>query len=56
MKKQLVFNEHDKALIKKIEIYQKENNIKSFVETVRQLCRAGLSLNVSVKIDLNQKM
>ena len=55
MKKQIVFNDHDKELIEKIQIYQKEHNIKSFVETVRQLCRAGLSQSVNVKIDLNPK-
>jgi len=55
MKKQVTFNDHDKDLIEIIKAYQKENNIQTFVETIRQLCRAGLSQSVSVKIDLKQK-
>ena len=53
MGKQITFNEHDKELILKIAQYQKEHEIKSFVETVRQLCRIGLSKSVNLKIDLN---
>ena len=55
MKKQITFQEHDAELIEKILAYRKENEIKSFVEAVRQLCRAGLSQSVNVKIDLIQK-
>jgi len=56
MKKQVTFNDCDKELIEKIITYQKENDIKSFIESVRRLCRFGLSQSVSVKIDLQQKM
>lgn len=56
MKKQVTFNDGDTELIEKIIIYQKENDIKSFIESVRQLCRLGLSQSVSLKIDLQQKM
>ena len=55
MKKQVLFNDRDQELISRIETYQKDNEIKSFVEAVRQLCRAGLSQSVSVTIDLKQK-
>ena len=53
MKKQIVFNEKDKELIGKIKKYQEENDIKFFIDAVRQLCRNGLSHSVNVKIDLN---
>lgn len=56
MKKQVLFNDRDQELISQIETYQKDNEIKSFVEAVRQLCRAGLSQSVSVTIDLKQKI
>ncbi len=52
MEKQIKFNDNDKDLIQKIQIYRDEHNIKSFVEAVRQLCRAGLSKSVNVKIDV----
>ena len=55
MKKQVLFNDRDQELISRIETYQKDNEIKSFVEAVRQLCRAGLPQSVSVTIDLKQK-
>ena len=55
MKKQVTFIDNDLELVQKIIDYQKENNIKSFTETVRQLCRKGLSQSVNVKIDLNNQ-
>lgn len=53
MGKQVTFNDHDEELIQKIIQHQKEHEIKSFVETVRQLCRTGLNKSVNLKIDLN---
>ncbi len=52
MGKQIQFNDKDKELIEKIHGYKEEHNISSFVEAVRQLCRAGLSKSVNVKIDV----
>lgn len=52
MDKHLVFKEIDKELVKQITAYQKENEIKSFIEAVRQLCRFGLTQSVNVKINL----
>lgn len=52
MPKQIAFNDNDKELIEKIILYQKEKNIKHFVEAVRQLCHAGLSKSVNVQIDV----
>jgi len=53
MGKQVTFNDRDEELIMKIIQYQKEHEIKSFIETVRQLCRIGLGKSVNLKIDLN---
>ena len=52
MGKQILFNDNDKSLIEKIQAYREEKEIKSFVEAVRQLCRAGLAKSVNVKIDM----
>ena len=52
MKKQIAFLDSDKELIEKILVCQKEHNVPSFIETVRQLCRTGLSKSVNVKIDV----
>ena len=52
MEKQIKFNDHDKELILKINQYQKEHEIKSFIETVRQLCRIGLNKSVNLKIEI----
>ena len=53
MEKQITFRDTDKDLIQKILLYQKEHEIKYFVETVRQLCRQALKQSVNVKIDIN---
>ncbi|MBQ8849225.1 MAG: hypothetical protein IJ011_02695 [Clostridia bacterium] len=53
MEKQITFRDADKDLIQEILHFQKEHEIKYFVETVRQLCRQGLKQNVNVKIDIN---
>lgn len=34
----------DKALLKRIEKYKKENRISSYIETVRRLCDDALTL------------
>ena len=52
MGKQITFNDSDKVLIQKIQTYKEEHNISSFVEAVRQLCRAGLSKSVNLQIDV----
>ena len=52
MKKQVTFNDNDLELVQKIIDYQKEHNIKSFTETIRQLCRNGLDQSVNVKINI----
>ncbi len=54
MGKKIEFRETDNDLIEAIKSYQEENNIKHFVEAVRQLCRIGLNQNVQIKIDLNK--
>ena len=55
MGKKIEFRENDKELIAEIEKFREENNIKYFVEAIRQLCRSALNQNVTVKIDLNNK-
>ena len=52
MEKQIVFRNNDKELVEQIIAYQKEHEIKYFIEAVRQLCRQGLSQSVNVKINL----
>ncbi len=37
-------NEKDKALIKRIEKYQKSKGISSFVQAIRDLCETGLDI------------
>ena len=55
MGKKIEFRDSDKELIAEIESYQKENDIKYFVEAVRRLCRNGLGQNIQVKINLKTK-
>ncbi|WP_198021583.1 hypothetical protein [Ruminococcus sp. NK3A76] len=38
----LTDSDRDKALIKRIEKYQKDKKLKSFVEAVRELCETAL--------------
>lgn len=45
MAKQVTFGERDLELIKKIETYQKEQGLPSFIEAVRILCKKGLQVN-----------
>lgn len=49
MKKAVVFVDADKKLINKIEKYQHEKGLSSFVAAVRQLCENSLNLNEIIK-------
>ena len=52
MIKQIAFCKKDEELVERIQLYQQQNNLPSFVEAVRQLCCNALDCNVSVKINL----
>lgn len=43
--KQIAFVTRDADLIRRIEVYQRENKLPYFVEAVRQLCEKGLKFN-----------
>lgn len=45
MPKQVTFAEKDLELIKRIETYQKEHGLPSFIEAVRILCKNGLQVS-----------
>lgn len=49
MSKQVCFTDKDAELVKQIEAFRKAQNIPSFVEAVRQLCKYGLSMSDVVK-------
>lgn len=49
MSKSANFGEKDRELVKKIEEYQKIQELPSFVEAVRILCKKGLQVNELVK-------
>lgn len=49
MTKRVTFGEKDSELIKKIETYQKEQGLPSFIEAVRILCKKGLQFNELIK-------
>lgn len=49
MGKGVNFVDKDNELIRKIEAYQKEKGISSFVEAVRQLCEKALKFNEITK-------
>ena len=51
--KNITFRDSDKELIAEIVKYQKDNNIKYFIEAIRQLCRIGLSQSVNLRIKIN---
>ncbi len=53
MEKHLVFSEKDIDLVQEIISYQKENNLRTFIDAVRQLCSCGLAKNINVKINMN---
>lgn len=48
MKKTVTFNSNDKALINRIEQYQKEHNL-TFIGAVRDLCDCALKLKQITK-------
>lgn len=49
MKKTVNFTDKDKALIQRIERYQKEQHLTSFIEAVRKLCSNALDLRKITK-------
>lgn len=49
MSKQVRFTENDKELLKQIEALQKAQELPSFVEAVRRLCKNGLRMSDVVK-------
>ena len=52
MGKQICFGKCDEELVHKILLYQEKQNIKTFTEAVRQLCKSGLEKSVNLKINL----
>ena len=52
MEKHITFGKCDEELVQKILLYQEKQNIKTFTEAVRQLCKNGLDKCVNVKINL----
>lgn len=52
MNKTVTFTGGDEQLIKDIIAYQKEHNLKHFVDAVRHLCQSGLKKNINVNINL----
>lgn len=49
MSKKVTFAEKDSELIKKIEDFQKAQELQAFVEAVRVLCKKGLQVSELVK-------
>ena len=49
MAKQVKFGEKDLELVKRIEDFQKEQKLPSFIEAVRVLCEKGLQVNELMK-------
>lgn len=47
--KKVSFAEKDLELVQKIEEFQKSNELPSFVEAVRVLCKKGLQVNELLK-------
>ena len=43
MSKSVSFNDKDEELIKRIEKYQQENNIRHFIDAIRDLCDVALT-------------
>lgn len=44
MSKHVTFGEKDLELIQKIELFQKEQEIPTFIEAVRILCKKGIQV------------
>lgn len=49
MSKNVSFTDNDKELVKQIQAFQKSQNLPSFIEAVRRLCKNGLHLSSVVK-------
>lgn len=49
MAKQVKFGEKDLELVKRIEDFQKEQKLPSFIEAVRVFCEKGLQVNELMK-------
>ena len=49
MSKGVTFGEKDSELIQKIEVYKKAEELPTFVEAVRILCKKGLQTNEFIK-------
>ena len=49
MAKKVSFGEKDLELIQKIEAFQKMQELPSFIEAVRILCKKGLQINELIK-------
>lgn len=49
MIKHITFTNNDADLVKKIEAFQKAQNLPSFVEAVRKLCQNGLHMTEVVR-------
>ena len=49
MAQHVTFTDNDDELIKAIRLFQKEQELPSFVEAVRRLCKNGLRMSDVVK-------
>lgn len=49
MPKQVCFIDSDKELLKEIETFQKVQELPSFIEAIRRLCKNGLLMSDVVK-------
>ena len=49
MPKKVSFTDNDKELTEQIQAFQKSQNLPSFVEAVRKLCKNGLHMSDVVK-------
>ena len=49
MSKKITFTDNDAELIAQIRQFQEEQELQSFVEAVRRLCKNGLSMSNVVK-------
>lgn len=49
MSRTATFSDKDGELVRKIQAYQKEKKLPSFIETVRQLCNDALQLKKITK-------
>ena len=54
MTKRVTFGEKDLELVKKIEEFQKKQELPYFIEAVRILCKKGLDTNEFIKNQIKQ--